>query len=476
MLSGVELVGFFTDQSRPGAAPKEDRYTIKKVQKLRSGNWRFTAAFEYGGQELSIPIVLPVEWAGGHAGDRRRRLDLPGHGHLLGSRALPRQPVRGRVERRRERRPDVRASRAAGGGEWRRRRRGRRRAGPDGPRRRHLQPGVGDGQLALLPGHPRPRRVRGLPHRDDLGRRERREHPVEGGDPRPRPLVPGDLGQPHLPDHLGARRRRVRGSPTSRSACTATSSPRRTRAPQRFQVLCIDKRKGEILWTRTAFEGEPRFARHPKGSFAASTAATDGEHVVAFFGTEGLYCYDMEGELLWQKDLGDLDHGFYMVPAGPVGLLELPDPPPRTRAGAVRRAGPVLPGLLRGGHRRGGLGHRARRGADLRQPDGRDARRPQPGDRERLQAHRRLRPGDGRRALEARRRRRHPGPDPGGVRRADLRHQRPRPAGSHLRHLGRRRGRDPGQGRGRGAHGLEHDAPRQLHADADGLRGADLLL
>jgi outer membrane protein assembly factor BamB len=82
--------------------------------------------------------------------------------------------------------------------------------------------------------------------------------------------------------------------------------------PQRFQVVCVDKQTGAIQWTETAFEGLPRYERHPKGSFAASTCATDGANVVAFFGTEGLYCYTVDGKLRWKRDLGDLDAGWYM--------------------------------------------------------------------------------------------------------------------------------------------------------------------
>jgi len=58
----------------------------------------------------------------------------------------------------------------------------------------------------------------------------------------------------------------------------------------------------------------PRVKRHPKSTHANSTLATDGTHVVAFFGSEGLYCYDMEGKLLWSKDLGLLDSGYFVAP------------------------------------------------------------------------------------------------------------------------------------------------------------------
>jgi outer membrane protein assembly factor BamB len=79
-------------------------------------------------------------------------------------------------------------------------------------------------------------------------------------------------------------------------------------------VYAIDKRTGRINWKETAFKGVPKVKRHTKATHANSTIATDGERVVAFFGSEGLYAYDMKGKLLWKKDLGVLDAGFFMVP------------------------------------------------------------------------------------------------------------------------------------------------------------------
>jgi len=71
-----------------------------------------------------------------------------------------------------------------------------------------------------------------------------------------------------------------------------------------FKLYAIHKESGEILWERTAHTGVPEVKRHPKSSHANPTVATDGVHVVAFFGSEGVYCYDFEGNLLWKKDFG----------------------------------------------------------------------------------------------------------------------------------------------------------------------------
>jgi outer membrane protein assembly factor BamB len=71
-----------------------------------------------------------------------------------------------------------------------------------------------------------------------------------------------------------------------------------------WKLFCIDHDNGEILWERTMHEGVPAVKRHPKSSHANTTVATDGNNVVVFLGTEGLYCYNSEGELLWERDFG----------------------------------------------------------------------------------------------------------------------------------------------------------------------------
>jgi len=73
-----------------------------------------------------------------------------------------------------------------------------------------------------------------------------------------------------------------------------------------FKMICIDRDSGKIAWEQTAFEGTPYDNRHRKSSFASSTPTTDGKYVYAFFGTEGLYAYDMSGKLMWKADLGKL--------------------------------------------------------------------------------------------------------------------------------------------------------------------------
>jgi outer membrane protein assembly factor BamB len=78
----------------------------------------------------------------------------------------------------------------------------------------------------------------------------------------------------------------------------------------RWQVFCLDRNSGKVIWERTACEGVPKVKRHLKGSQANCTPATDGKHVVACFASEGLYCYDFQGKLLWRRGLDLLDANF----------------------------------------------------------------------------------------------------------------------------------------------------------------------
>jgi outer membrane protein assembly factor BamB len=74
----------------------------------------------------------------------------------------------------------------------------------------------------------------------------------------------------------------------------------------RFIVLAIDRKTGKTIWQRTAREQRPHEASHQdNGTYASSSAITDGERVYAWFESQGMFVYDMDGKLLWQKDLGD---------------------------------------------------------------------------------------------------------------------------------------------------------------------------
>ncbi len=89
---------------------------------------------------------------------------------------------------------------------------------------------------------------------------------------------------------------------------------RQDAAEQEFRVIALDKRSGRIVWNRLAAKTKPRVLRHPHNSYASPTPVTDGRSLIVSFGSEGLYCYDLQGRLQWKKDLGPMDQGAFDVP------------------------------------------------------------------------------------------------------------------------------------------------------------------
>lgn len=93
---------------------------------------------------------------------------------------------------------------------------------------------------------------------------------------------------------------------------------------QEWRLLALDQATGKILWSTLAVKSIPRVKRHTKASHCNSTPATDGQRIVAIFGSEGLFCFDKSGELIWKKDLGPMDSGYYASPTAQWGFASSP--------------------------------------------------------------------------------------------------------------------------------------------------------
>lgn len=74
----------------------------------------------------------------------------------------------------------------------------------------------------------------------------------------------------------------------------------------RFLVICVNRHTGKIMWQQTAIEAVPHEGHHPTHTYAGSSPTTDGKHVYVSFGSRGIFCYTLEGELVWTRDLGDM--------------------------------------------------------------------------------------------------------------------------------------------------------------------------
>jgi len=71
-----------------------------------------------------------------------------------------------------------------------------------------------------------------------------------------------------------------------------------------YVVLCLDRNTGDELWRRVAAEKVPEEGHHGDNSFASASPTTDGENLYAWFGSAGLFCYDLQGNLVWDRNFG----------------------------------------------------------------------------------------------------------------------------------------------------------------------------
>ena len=74
----------------------------------------------------------------------------------------------------------------------------------------------------------------------------------------------------------------------------------------KFDLIAINRSNGDILWQKTLKEIAPHEGTHGDATYASNSPVTDGEHVYAYFGSRGLYCVDMMGNVKWEKDIGTM--------------------------------------------------------------------------------------------------------------------------------------------------------------------------
>src|SRR5271157_2808121 len=111
---------------------------------------------------------------------------------------------------------------------------------------------------------------------------------------------------------------------TIRTGLYGDTDSNNDRSSHQWKVMALDKLTGKVLWQQTAHEGVPKTKRHPKSSQASPSPVTNGSVVVAYFGSEGLYAYSSDGKLLWQKDLGIQNAGWFFDPDSEWGVGSSP--------------------------------------------------------------------------------------------------------------------------------------------------------
>ena len=96
---------------------------------------------------------------------------------------------------------------------------------------------------------------------------------------------------------------RLASNPAQPDETAKTTPPKNL---YQFVVLCLDRQTGRTLWQRVARENVPREGRHQTNTYASASPLTDGQRLYVSFGSQGLYCYDLDGNLQWERDLGEM--------------------------------------------------------------------------------------------------------------------------------------------------------------------------
>lgn len=84
-------------------------------------------------------------------------------------------------------------------------------------------------------------------------------------------------------------------------------APSQTDLIHEFKVLLIDRNNGNILWETTVTSEWPQEKTHELGSWASNSPCTDGEFIYAYFGSRGIYCLNFDGNIIWQRDFGQME-------------------------------------------------------------------------------------------------------------------------------------------------------------------------
>ena len=80
-------------------------------------------------------------------------------------------------------------------------------------------------------------------------------------------------------------------------------------AQHAFVVLCLDRNTGKEIWRQVATTKIPHQGAHNDNDFAPASPTTDGKHLYCWFGSAGLFCYDLQGHKIWEKKLGEVKVG-----------------------------------------------------------------------------------------------------------------------------------------------------------------------
>ncbi len=100
---------------------------------------------------------------------------------------------------------------------------------------------------------------------------------------------------------------KVNGAIKEQNEGQRSMSGNQTDQVHEFKVILVNRENGKILWEKTVAKELPKESTHELGSWASNSPCTDGERIYAYFGSRGIHCLDFDGNILWQKDFGQME-------------------------------------------------------------------------------------------------------------------------------------------------------------------------
>ena len=290
LMTGCQMVGKFT--MRDGKKPaQQESYTISKVTKVSGSKWRFFAKIQYLGVNVTVPLLVDVKWAGNTPMIQVTKMKIPGIG-TYSARVLIYDgeyagtwsgknyggQMFGKIVRAPQDKPNKQDKQArATWGSWR---------GTDGN-------AVGTGKPPTE-----------WDEKD--GKNIKWQIPIAGRGSSS-PIVWGDRvyittaidtekkGSASS-DQGGGRRRGGFGGFGSATPTTVYD----------FVVMALNRKDGSVAWKKKVNSAVPHEGGHATSTQASNSSLTDGKHIWAHFGSRGLHCLDMQGEIKWSKDFGKM--------------------------------------------------------------------------------------------------------------------------------------------------------------------------
>ncbi|MCR9246900.1 MAG: PQQ-binding-like beta-propeller repeat protein [bacterium] len=298
-MTGCKMIGHFTVDGS-GKPPRAESYTIKRAQKLRDEKWKFDATIQYDDKNVTLPIGVDVLWAGDTPTIQVTKLGIPMLGTysarvvIHGDRYAglwSGKDYGGHMYGKLERAPAP-AAPQDGVGNWASWR------GPKGSGEapNSNPPTTWSEELNIrwkvaLPGkgHSTP-----ISWGDRLYLMTAVETDKAGEAPKLPPLQPRQ-GQ-------GGNRQRP-GRPPRRRGGNRRGPEPLTKFYD-FRVMALDRKDGSVVWSQSVNSVVPHEPGHRTGSQASGSPVTDGKYLFANFGSRGLHCLDLEGNVKWSKEFG----------------------------------------------------------------------------------------------------------------------------------------------------------------------------